>query len=41
MGPTYTQKLLYRKEDSKQNENITHRLGENICKWNDPQEISL
>ena len=41
MGPTYTQKLLHSEENSKQNEKITHRLGENICKWCDWQRISL
>ena len=29
------------KETNKQNEETTHRMGENICKWRDQQGVSL
>ena len=41
MGPNETQKLLHSKGNHKQNAKTSHRLGENICKWCDRQEISL
>ena len=40
MGPTETQKFLHSKENNK-SKKTTHRLGENICKWSDGQEINL
>ena len=33
--------FLHSKGNNKQNENTTHRLGENICEWCDWQGISL
>ena len=33
MGANQTYKLLHSKGNHKQNEKITYRMGENICKW--------
>ena len=41
MGPNQTQQLLHSKRNHKQNEKITHRMGENICKWCNWQGINL
>ena len=41
MGPNQTYKLLHSKGNYKQNEKTTHRMGENICKWCNPQGINL
>ena len=35
------QTFLHSKGNNKHNEKITHRLGEDICKLCDQQEISL
>ena len=35
MGPNQTYKLLYNKENHKQNEKTVCKLGENIFKWCD------
>ena len=37
MGFNQTCKLIYSKENHKQNEKTTYGLGENICKWCDWQ----
>ena len=34
-------KLFHSKGNHKQNEKTTHRMGENTCKWSDPQGINL
>ena len=39
MGPNQTYKLLHSKGNHKQNEKITYRTGENICKWWDQQGL--
>ena len=39
MGPNQTEKLLHSKGNHKQKEKTTHRLGENICKWCDPEGL--
>ena len=31
--------LMHSKGNHKQNEKTTHRMGENICKWSDQQEL--
>ena len=41
MGPNQTYKLLYSKENHKQNKKITHKLGEIICKWCDWQGLNF
>ena len=41
MGPNYTQKDLHSKGNHKKSRKATHRMGENICKQNDHQEIHL
>ena len=41
MGPDQTYKLLYSKGNHIQNEKITYRLGENICKWCDQQGLNF
>ena len=33
MGPNQTYNLLHNKENHKQNEKTTYRMGESICKW--------
>ena len=37
MGCNKTSNLLYSKGNHKQNEKITHRMGENICKCGNQQ----
>ena len=32
---------MYNKGNHKQNEKVTHRMGENICKWSNQQGITL
>ena len=39
MEPNQTYKLLHSKENHKQNEKITSKLGENICKQCDRQGL--
>ena len=39
MGPNQTYKLLHSKGNHKQNEKTAYGLGENICKWCDPQGL--
>ena len=41
MGPSQTYKFLYSRENHKQNEKTTYRLGENICKQCDQQGLNL
>ena len=41
MGPNQTYKLLLNKGNHRQNEKTTYRMGENICKWCDQQEINF
>ena len=41
MGCNQTYKCLHSKGNHKQNENTTYRMGENICKRCDRQEINL
>ena len=33
VGPNQTYNLLHNKENHKQNEKTTYRMGESICKW--------
>ena len=40
MGANQTYKLLHSKGNRKQNEKMTYRLGENICKWCDGQGLN-
>ena len=40
-GPTQDYKLLHHKENHKQNEKEIYRLGENICKWCNQQELNF
>ena len=32
---------MHSKENHQQSEKMMHRMGENICKWRDQQEINL
>ena len=32
---------MHSKENHKQNEKTTYRMGENICKWQDQEEINF
>ena len=41
MGPNQTYKLLHSKGNYKQNEKITYRMEENICKWCKRQGINF
>ena len=41
MGPKQTYKFLYNKEIHKQNEKKIYRLGENICKQCNRQELNF
>ena len=41
LGPNQTYKLLHSKENHKQNEKTTYRLGENIYKWHDWQGLNF
>ena len=41
MRPNETYKLLHSKENHKQYEKTTLRMGENICKWSNWQRINL
>ena len=41
MEPNHTYKLLHSKGNHQQNEKITHRVGENLCKRSDQQGINL
>ena len=41
MGPNETQKLLHSKENHKQDEKTTLRMGESICKWSNRHMINL
>ena len=41
MGPNQTYRLLYSKRNNRQNEKTTLRIGENICKQCDWQELNF
>jgi len=41
MGPNQTYKLLHSKGNHKQNEKTTYRMGENIYKWWNQQELNF
>ena len=41
MGPNQTYKILHSKENPKQNEKRTYRMGEKICKWCKWQGLNL
>ena len=41
MEPNQIYKLLYSKGNQEQNEMKTHRMGENICKWHNPQWLNF
>ena len=41
MGPNQTQKLLHSIGNHRQNGKTAYRLGENICKWWNWQEINF
>ena len=41
MGPKWTYKLLHSKGNHEQNEETTHKMGENIHKWSEQQGINL
>ena len=41
MGPNQTYNLLHNKGNHKQNKKTTYRLGENICKQCDQQELNF
>ena len=41
MGPKLKVTAFTIKDNHKQNEKTAHRMGENICKWSDPQGIDF
>ena len=41
MGPNQTYKILHSKGNHQQNEKTTYRIGENLCKVCDWQEVTI